>query len=206
MSAGARTDIRFEQARHIAERITGFGRPSSRDLSHLIRKRKPNVYRFRNDGRTPNNPRWPLVHYRTPVNVEAGDDPAAIFEKLFATHGWRGSWRDGVYPFLHFHTQTHEVLGIARGKARVRFGGRNGRVLELHAGDVVVLPAGTGHRRLSASRDLLVVGAYPGDGRYDEPTPDEVNHDEAVASIAQVGRPAADPVYGRRGPLRALWR
>src|ERR1700761_5053431 len=102
-------------------------------------------------------------------------DPAAIFEVLFASHGWKDSWRDGVYDFLHFHTRTHEVLGIARGWAKVQFGGEDGPVVDIKAGDVIVLPAGTGHQRKSASRDLLVVGAYQeGGGEYDEPKPGEV--------------------------------
>ena len=116
------------------------------------------------------------------------------------------SWRDGVYPFEHFHTATHEVLGIARGRVTVRFGGAKGRSLTLVAGDVVVLPAGTGHRRIRASADLLVVGAYPAGGAYDEPRPDEVDHGEALASIARVKPPRKDPVYGADGPLVTLWK
>jgi uncharacterized protein YjlB len=101
------------------------------------------------------------------------------------------------------------VLGIARGHAKVRFGGAQGRVIELRAGDVVVQPAGNGHRRQSGSKDLLVVGAYPkgkGGGKYDEPRPDQVDHATAVFSIARVDPPASDPVYGRTGPLKKLWR
>ena len=116
------------------------------------------------------------------------------------------SWRDGVYPFRHFHTGTHEVLGIARGRATVELGGAAGRKLTLKAGDVVVLPAGTAHRRLAASDDLLVVGAYPPGGKYDEPRPDDVDHDKAVAAIAGVRLPKQDPVYGAGGPLRRLWK
>src|SRR5205823_2182636 len=138
-------------------------------------------YRFADDGKTPNNPALPLEIYRAAVRRRRGLDPAAIFEVLFASHGWKDSWRDGLYDFLHFHTRTHEVLGIARGKARVQFGGDKGRTVTLKAGDVVILPAGTGHRRLAASDDLLVVGAYPSSsGAYDEPRPREVDHQRAL--------------------------
>ena len=69
-----------------------------------------------------------------------------------------------------------------------------------------MLPAGTGHRRIKASDDLLVVGAYPVAGRYDEPRPAEADHAAAVASIARVKLPRRDPVYGVKGPLLELWK
>ena len=106
------------------------------------------AFRFEDDGETPNNPRLPLVVYRAAVNLAGEHDPAAPFERAFARHGWSDGWRNGIYPFLHFHTATHEVLGIARGRATVEFGGARGQALAVEAGDVVVLPAGTGHRRL----------------------------------------------------------
>ena len=150
-----------------------------------------------------------MILYRSPVKPADGVDPAALFEDLFAANHWNKSWRDSIYPFNHFHTATHEVLGIARGHARVRFGGAKGRVIEVREGDVIVQPAGTGHRCLSKSRDLLVVGAYPkgkGGGDYDQPRPGEVDHEEAAASIARTPAPLNDPVYGREGPLIRLWR
>ena len=83
---------------------------------------EPLTFRFADDGETPNNPVLPLVLYRGAVDV-SGADPAAAFEKAFAAHGWVDGWRNGIFDFLHFHTRTHEVLGIARGHARVQFGG-----------------------------------------------------------------------------------
>ena len=83
-----------------------------------------------------------------PLDLAGEHDPAAPFERAFARHGWGDGWRNGIHPFLHFHTATHEVLGIARGRATVEFGGARGQALTVEAGDVVVLPAGTGHRRL----------------------------------------------------------
>jgi uncharacterized protein YjlB len=132
-------------------------------------------------------------------------DPVAI-ERLFAANRWPPAWRDGVHPFHHFHTNTHEALGVARGEASVLFGGLNGQVLTVQAGDVVVIPAGVGHCCQSRSSDLLIIGAYPDDA----PNPDlrrgrQAEHAEALRAIAAVRRPAADPVIGENGPLPRLW-
>jgi uncharacterized protein YjlB len=163
------------------------------------------AFRFEDDGKTPNNPRLPLVVYRGAVNLAGVPDPAAPFERAFGKHGWSDGWRNGIYPFLHFHTATHEVLGIARGRATVEFGGAKGQVLTVEAGDVVILPAGTGHRRIEASGDLLVVGAYPRNASFDQKRPGQVDHKKAVSAIAEVPLPEMDPVHGHEGPLMTLW-
>jgi uncharacterized protein YjlB len=195
----------LEDAKQAFESITGLARPTARDFSHLARAQNANTYKFEDDGATPNNPDFPLIHYLSPIALPPDFDPAGVFEELFASHGWTDAWRDGIYDYLHFHTRTHEVLGIARGHASVQFGGARGRLLQVKAGDVVVLPAGTGHQRLSSSADFLAVGAYPEGSRYDEPKPWEIHHDETVAAIAQVKPPATDPVYGKDGPVCRLW-
>ena len=164
------------------------------------------AFRFEDDGETPNNPRLPLVVYRAAVNLVGAPDPAAPFERAFARHGWSDGWRNGIYPFLHFHTATHEVLGIARGHATVEFGGAKGQVLTVEAGDVVILPAGTGHRRIAASGDLLVVGAYPRNASFDQKRPGQVDRQKAVSAIARVPLPEMDPVHGHEGPLMTLWQ
>jgi uncharacterized protein YjlB len=165
---------------------------------------KPQAFHFADDGETPNNPALPLLVYRSAVASTAAD-PAVAFEVAFARHGWGRSWRNGIHDFLHFHTRTHEVLGIARGRARVQFGGSKGRELDVEAGDVVVLPAGTGHRRISASANLLVVGAYPDNADFDQKRPGQIDHASAVAAIAAVAVPREDPVYGSDGPLKNIW-
>jgi uncharacterized protein YjlB len=194
-----------EDLKRLVEKLTGLGRPRRRALARLAQPRMPQLFRFRDDGETPNS-RLPLVVYRGALKLDEAFDPAAVFEETFARHGWRQSWRDGIYDFLHFHSATHEVLGFARGKVTIEFGGRRGRTLTLHAGDVAVLPAGIGHRRVTASDDLLVVGAYPAGGKYDEPRPEETDYAAALAAIAKVKLPRKDPVYGAGGPLIELWR
>jgi hypothetical protein len=91
----------IEDAKKLAERMTGIGRPG--ELSNLVRERKPATFRFKDDGTVPNHPRWPLIHYRGPVALPNGVDPAAVFERLFERNGWADSWRNGVYNYLHYH-------------------------------------------------------------------------------------------------------
>lgn len=171
----------------------------------MVNARSPELFSFEDDGKTPNNARLPLMLYRDVIRAESGLDPATACEALFAAHGWGDSWRNGIHPFLHFHTVAHEVLGIARGEATVQFGGDKGSTLTVKGGDVVVLPAGTGHRRVSASHDLLVIGAYPSSSAFDQRRPGEIDHRDALARIARVPTPAQDPVYGSDGPLTQLW-
>lgn len=128
-----------------------------------------------------------------------------MLEDLFEANGWGDTWRNGIYDYVHYHSRIHEVLGIARGKGRVRFGGKKGRIFTLKAGDIAVLPAGTGHQCLRADDDLLVVGAYPPVGTYDECTTVE-DRPRALKSIPKVPPPRKDPVYGADGPLAKLWR
>jgi uncharacterized protein YjlB len=195
----------LEGAKKIAETVTRLGRPSKDDLANAVRERKPTAYRFGEGGIIPNHPRWPLIVYRGAVRFERQLDPAAVFEDLFAKNGWGDSWRNGIYDYVHYHSRIHEVLGVARGTAKVRLGGDHGRTLTLKAGDVAILPAGTGHQALSASRDFLVVGAYPPFGKYDEcTTADDLKR--AEKTIPKVGRPRKDPVYGTTGPLLTAWK
>jgi uncharacterized protein YjlB len=146
----------------------------------------------------------PLILYRATL-AEEGKARAKSFEQLFARNGWPGAWRNGIYPYHHFHATAHEVLGIAAGQAAVRFGGPEGPVVEVRAGDVVVIPAGVSHCNEGSSADLLVVGSYP-KGQYpdiNKGTPgDDARFREKLEKVAL---PAADPVHGAEGPLLRYW-
>lgn len=162
-------------------------------------------------GMIPNHPRWPLLVYPAAVEI-SGPDPAIAFERLFDANRWPSAWRNGVYPYHHFHTTAHEALGVYSGEVTVQFGGGGGVTITARPGDVVVLPAGTGHKKIASRGNLGIVGAYP-EGQHADmnvargATPassDDAAH--AAQAAARVPLPACDPVYGAQGPLFAHWR
>ena len=161
------------------------------------------LHRFSDDGTIPNSD-LPLLAYRTVLEDEV--DLASAFEELFAANNWCGSWRNGIYCFRHYHSRAHEVLGIARGHARVEFGGPDGEELEAAAGDAVVIPAGVSHYNLGASDDLLVIGAYPAAGSPDLCRDSLRERNVALLQLESVALPTTDPVYGVDGPLMRAWR
>jgi uncharacterized protein YjlB len=167
---------------------------------------KPQTLMFADDGSIPNNPRLPFLVYRNAIDLSGTPDPEEVIERTFGRHGWGDMWRNGIFPYVHYHSMIHEALGVARGRARVRFGGAQGEELELGPGDVVVLPAGTGHQGLWAAPELMVIGAYPKSGKYDLCRGSKAEHAKALETIPAVPLPEADPVYGDDGPLLSLWR
>jgi len=156
------------------------------------------------DDAIPNHPRWPLLVYPGAVAI-AGADPAAAFESLFDRNRWPSAWRNGVFPFHHFHSNAHETLGIYSGEVIVQFGGDGGVVVTARPGDVIVLPAGTGHKKLSSRGALGVVGAYPAGEHADMCTPVLSKLQRSAEAVARVPLPECDPVYGAAGPLFTHW-
>jgi uncharacterized protein YjlB len=165
---------------------------------------EPQSILFPESGAIPNNPRLPVLVYAK--CFDASGDGAAAIERLFAKNGWPPEWRDGIFDFHHYHSTAHEALGIAKGEATVILGGPHGKEFILSAGDIVVLPAGTGHRRISKLGGLLVVGAYPRGQSWDLIREEPEKKAAAMKRIAELPLPESDPVLGVDGPLVRMWR
>ncbi|MBD8574341.1 cupin [Pseudomonas syringae] len=172
-------------------------------MKQTLTDRAVQALMFKANGGIPNHPTLPVLIYPAAISV-TGSDPALVLERTFAANGWPPQWRYGVFDYHHYHTRGHEVLGVHAGHARLMLGGPNGHVVEVKAGDVLLLPAGTGHCNLGASEDFEVVGAYPpgqeGDINRDPATPAQIEQ------IARLGFPHTDPVLGDQGGVVELWR
>jgi uncharacterized protein YjlB len=155
---------------------------------------KIETHRLSEDALVPNNPAVATRIYRAALPTGPGAEKKIAAH--FARNGWSNSWVNGIYSHHHYHATVHEVLGVARGSARVQLGGPSGPVVDLAPGDCVLIPAGVGHCCLAASRDLSVVGAYPEGADWDLVRATPEARAAAVVEIGRVPMPRSDPALG----------
>lgn len=160
-------------------------------------------YQFEDDGIIPNSV-YPLVIYKDAFPNAGG--MADAMEERFAANKWANAWRNGVFPYHHYHSIAHEVLGIYAGSGVLHLGGEKGKKLEVKAGDVLVIPAGVGHKKVSASDDFAVIGAYPDGMDYDVRTGEETDRPKADDNLARVPFPDTDPIHGPGGGIIDFWK
>ncbi len=158
---------------------------------------------FHDDGTYPNNI-LPLVLLKQAVHPSDEIDPSTI-EKVFHENNWVNSWRNGLYPYHHYHSTAHEALGIYSGWVKAQLGGPDGKIVTVEAGDVVIIPAGVAHKNIDQSQDFKVVGAYPVGQIPDMKDGKPGERPKADQNIQNVSLPEYDPVYGKTGPLMELW-
>lgn len=160
------------------------------------------THRFSPSGGIPNS-RLPLVVWKggLPIAARRGAEACA----LYRANGWGGTWVYTVYPFWHFHTKGHEVLSCVAGTARIGFGGDDGIVADISVGDVAIVPAGVGHKKLSASPGFQMAGGYPPGQEGDIVRPGEMGADAIAAALARLPLPETDPISGRADGVVAIW-
>lgn len=151
----------------------------------------------------PSKPKHHLPNSRFPLLVHRGGVPGGGEDAVrarFRAHGWLNNWRyPGIYLYPHFHSTTHECLGVATGWMELELFGRGGTRVKLEAGDVVVMPAGVSHAMVGASEDVLVVGGYPEGRDWDNMQEEHIDlatFRAAAKRIMMLPIPARDPVTG----------
>jgi len=165
---------------------------------------KPEMLHFKDDGIIPNS-KYPLLHYQKAF-AETGSNGALWLEQHFAKYNWTNSWRNGVYSFHHYHSTSHEVLGIYSGSALLFLGGEKGQKVHVEAGDIIVIPAGVGHKNIESSSDFGVVGAYPDGRSWDIMRGEPGERPKADERIAVLPVPDFDPCLGKSDGLIKLWK
>jgi uncharacterized protein YjlB len=198
----------------MARLVEGSGAGEHWDQEHLrtghrehlmqdrARETEVGEHRFEDDGGIPNNPTLPLLVYPQVLS----DLDSSRCKELLAENGWGGAWVNGVFPYHHYHSTSHEVLCVVGGSASLTFGGPEGETVEVSAGDVVVIPAGVEHCNRGSDSGFSVVGAYPwGQENYDLRTGEERERPEVLEKISNAALPESDPLFGERGPLLQSW-
>lgn len=157
--------------------------------------KSPEIYLFPDDGVIPNSIH-PVLIYREVFCMEpkAGAD---WIEGYFKEQLWTNPFRWGIYDFHHYHSNTHEVLGVYAGEALLQLGGVQGQKITVKPGDILVLPAGTGHKALKQSSDFAVVGAYPNGIEPDLIRITDQRPEGIREKLDGVALPENDPVLGK---------
>lgn len=169
---------------------------------------KPNEMETRlislqDDGTFPNS-RLPVVLYKN--GAEDQDDLARFFKRLFKKNNWYNSWKAGIFPYHHYHSITHEVMGVCSGSTVLQLGGESGKQMKIETGDVLIIPAGVAHKNLKEENAVACIGAYP-DGRdYDMNYGKAGERPEADKRIALVPLPDGDPLLGAEAGIVKAWR
>ncbi|MEP3047935.1 cupin [Marinobacter alexandrii] len=158
---------------------------------------------FGDGGTIPNNPILPVMLARGALPGHSASEICRHFEEM----GWTGTWTYVVFDYHHYHHDAHEALCVASGWADIVLGGPEvGQTFRLEAGDLVVLPAGTGHCRIDSSPDFAICGSYPpGQSCYTIVRAQEGALARHGTAIAAVPLPGTDPVFGPYGPLLDGW-
>jgi uncharacterized protein YjlB len=173
----------------------------------MLKRMKYTVQKYflKDDGRFPNNASLPVLLYKGALDL-SGLFPGNSVVKLFEGNNWKNSWKDGIYDYQHYHSNTHEVLGVYRGRTTVQLGGPGGVELSLEKGDVLLIPAGVAHKNITPHQKFKCVGAYPEGVDYDLKRGHTGERPSADRNIRNVPLPLLDPVEGEEGAVQKYWR
>lgn len=165
---------------------------------------KPEQFVVNDDGVFPNN-RLPILFYPGVLDLPAVF-PTHVVRELFKENNWTNNWRQGIYTYHHYHSTSHEVLGICNGETALLLGGENGIIIFVQKGDVLVIPAGVAHINLGKENDVTCIGGYPEGREYDMNYGKPGERPTTDYNIAALPIPETDPVFGKNGGLLNIWK
>lgn len=164
-------------------------------------------YLMAGDGCVPNSALAALIFHKAIDFEKVGSSQAADqIERVIRENDWYLDWIDSVYRKTHYHSTAHEVLVIFKGKATLQLGGRKSlNVRPVEPGDIVVIPAGVGHKRIDSTDDFTVFGLYPRDQTWDLQWGYKKNYQDSIVRIEKLITPEKDPFYGKEEGLKRYW-
>jgi uncharacterized protein YjlB len=160
-------------------------------------------YLLKDDGTFPNSS-LPVLHYTNVLDIPVLFASWHV-KRQFAKNGWTNAWAAGIFTYHHYHSNTHEVLGIIKGETTMCLGGKNGVKIDVKKGDVLILPAGVAHKNMREENAVVCVGAYPHGKDYDMNYGKEGERPNADSTIAMVTIPYKDPVFGLKKGIHEFW-
>ena len=166
-----------------------------------MHKTNVKTFQFKDDGSIPNNQKCPVILYPEALKESPEKSNSVLIKTIGRKAGQMVSLTTIITTAIHM-----KFLVLSMDLRFLQLGGEQGTKVEMHQGDVVVLPAGTGHKRIQASSDFKIAGAYPDGMEHDlkKGNPDE--RPDVLENIQSVPLPDQDPVYGEQGPLLRLWK
>ena len=164
---------------------------------------KAQQFFVKDDGVFPNNS-LPILFYPKVLELPRLFAGFSV-RKLFQKNGWSNNWQQGIYTYHHYHSITHEVLGVCRGETLLLLGGEQGITVFIEQGDVLIIPAGVAHMNLGKEKDVICVGGYPNGRDYDMNYGKPGERPVADENISSVSLPQTDPVFGEKGGLLKIW-
>jgi uncharacterized protein YjlB len=169
----------------------------------MVNMNLPFRYYCMDDGTFPNS-RFPVLLYKGALNLPLFFR-STYLKNEFCKNNWSNAWDCGIFTYNHYHSNTHEVVGVYQGRTTLLLGGENGHRVIIEKGDLLIIPAGVAHRNLGTENQVKCVGAYPGGRRYDIKYGKPAERPAADKNIAAVPVPASDPLAGVSGKLPKIW-
>lgn len=164
----------------------------------------PVEYLLKENGEFPNSV-LPVLHYKKILKLPSLF-PAAYIKKLFTSNNWTNNWRSGIYTYHHYHSITHEAMGVCHGSTIIRLGGDNNTIIMIEKGDVIIIPAGVAHKNMGREKDVICIGGYPEGRDFDMNYGRPGERPHADHNIKSLPLPSTDPVQGTEGGLVNIWK